>query len=68
MNKAAFVKADTRLVSKKEDLFKNFPNLNKWDISTDDMKKADESLLMKNKDYAFKFMMGKVYIFYIILS
>ena len=63
MNKAAFIKADTRLVYKKEDLFKN-PNLNKWDISTEDMKKADKSLLTKNKDYAFKFMMGKVYIFF----
>ena len=59
MNKAAFLKAETRLLSKKEDLFKQ-PNVSKWDISSEDMKKVDKSLLLKNKDYAFKFMMGKV--------
>ncbi len=59
MNKAAFIKAETRILNKKEDLFKH-PNINKWDISNEDLKKADKSELLKNKEYAFKFMMGKV--------
>lgn len=58
MNKAAFVKAETRLLNKKEDLFKH-PNPNKWDITPEDLAKADKKELLKNKDYAFKFMMGK---------
>lgn len=59
INKAAFFKAETRLITKKEDLFKN-PNINRWEISQDDLKKIDKTEIMKNKDYAFKFMMSKV--------
>ena len=59
INKAAYVKAESRLIAKKEDLFKN-PNLNKWDIAPEDVKKLDKTELTKNKEYAFKFMMSKV--------
>jgi hypothetical protein len=64
MNKAAFLKADSRLVSKKEDLFKH-QNVNKWEINQEDIKKIDKSELLRNKEYAFKYMMGKVLIFFI---
>jgi hypothetical protein len=40
-------------------LFKN-PNLNKWDISAEDLKQVDKGRLTKDKEYAFKFMMSKV--------
>lgn len=59
MNKNAFLKAETKLLSKKEDLFKH-QNINKWDINSEDLKKIDKSQLVKNKVYAFKYMMGKV--------
>lgn len=65
-NKAAYFKAESRLISKKEDLFKH-PNLNKWDISPDDLKQVDKSRLTKDKEYAFKFMMTKVFLIQIFL-
>ena len=61
INKAAYFKAESRLVAKKEDLFKN-PNLNKWDIAPEDLKQVDKTKLTKDKEYAFKFMMSKVII------
>jgi len=59
INKAAYFKADSRLIAKKEDLFKN-PNLNKWDISSEDVKHIDKGKITKDKEYAFRFMMHKV--------
>ncbi len=63
MNRNAFIKADTRLTQKKEELFKN-PNISRWDISPEELKKCDKNVLVKNKDYAFSRMMHKVYIIY----
>lgn len=46
-------------MAKKEDLFKH-PNINKWDISSEDLKHIDKGKLTKDKEYAFRFMMAKV--------
>jgi hypothetical protein len=62
MNKNAYYKAETRLIQKKEDLFKQ-GNILRWEMSPDDQKKYDKNELLKNKDLAFTKMMFKVVIF-----
>lgn len=62
MNKAAFLKADMKLQGKKEELFKQ-GNVQRWDISPEEIKKIDKSLLLNNREYAYSKMMTKVKIF-----
>jgi hypothetical protein len=59
MNKNAYYKAETRLIQKKEDLFKQ-GNIQRWEMSPEDLKKYDKNDFMKNKDLAFSKMMFKV--------
>ena len=58
LNKTNFLKAEEKLLIKKEELYKN-KNIEKWNINSFDLKKADKIELINNKEYAFKFMMTK---------
>lgn len=59
MNKNAYLKAQSRLELKKEELFKQ-GNIARWEVSVEDQKKYDKNELLKNKHLAFSTMMPKV--------
>ena len=62
MHKNAYYKAESRLMQKKEELFKQ-GNIARWELSPEDLKKYDKNELLKNKELAFNKMMQKVKIF-----
>lgn len=62
MNKSAYYKAETKLFNKKEELFKQ-GNVQRWDISSDEMKNIDKKELLNNREYAYTKMMTKVIIY-----
>ena len=62
MNKNAYYKAETRLIQKKEELFKQ-GNILRWEIPSEDLNKLDKNALLKNKEYAFCKIMPKVIFF-----
>jgi hypothetical protein len=62
MNKNAYYKAETRLMQKKEELFKQ-GNILRWEIPSEDLNKLDKNALLKNKEYAFCKIMPKVIFF-----
>jgi hypothetical protein len=47
-------------MQKKEELFRQ-GNVAKWEISPEELNKADKNLLLKNREYAFSKIMTKVY-------
>ena len=59
INKDAYIKADSKLKLKKEELFK-MGNINKWDLNFEDLKKYDKNDFLKNKDLSFNKMLPKV--------
>jgi len=56
-NKYAFVKAETKLLQKKDEYFKT-GNVPKWELSPEDAKLKHE--LIKDKEVAFSKMLPKV--------
>ena len=59
MNKTAYLKAETRLNLKKEELFKQ-GNIARWEMNAEDVKNFDKNELLKSKQLAFSKMMPKV--------
>jgi len=56
-NKYAFIKAETKLLQKKDEFFKS-GNFSKWELSNEDTKLKNE--LIKDKDLAYSKMLPKV--------
>ena len=56
-NKFAYIKAETKLLQKKDELFK-IGNFSKWELSNEDQKL--KNVLLKDKDLAYSKMLPKV--------
>lgn len=67
IHRTAFYKAETRIIQKKEELFKQ-GNVAKWEIAQEELNKADKNLLLKSKEYAFSKMLTKVKYKYELLN
>jgi hypothetical protein len=58
-SKSNYYKTEKWLFNKKEELFK-LGNIQKWEMTQEDLKLYDRSVLINNKELAFKVMCNKV--------
>ncbi len=57
--KSSYQKSEKNLLNKKEELFK-LGNTQKWEMSPDDLKSHEKSVLTSDKELAFRVMCSKV--------
>ncbi len=56
--KYAFIKADSKLLQKKDEFFFKTVNFSKWELTSEDLKIKND--LLKDKDLAYSKMLPKV--------